>query len=253
VEDRRGGLPLLAPMSEVAGRIAAQVGAATLAAPSGGRGVLMSGVPGVAPARVVVIGGGVAGANAARIAAGMGADVVVLDRSLERLRELDVELAGLVGTRFASSLAIEELLPEADLVIGAVLVKGARAPRLIARDQLRTMRPGAVIVDISIDQGGCFESSRPTTHAAPTYTVDGVVHYCVTNMPGAVPVTSTQALTNATLAYVIALADRGVEQALQADPGLRAGLNVAAGEVVHPVVAAEMIAALPGSPLRAVA
>jgi alanine dehydrogenase len=208
----------------------------------------MSGVPGVAPARVIVIGGGVAGTNAARVAAGMGAEVVVLDTSLERLRQLDVELGGLASTRFASALAIEELLPEADLVIGAVLVKGARAPRLIEREQLRTMRPGAVLVDISIDQGGCFATSRPTTHAVPTYAVDGIVHYCVTNMPGAVPVTSTQALTNATLPYVVSLAERGVEAALAADPGLRAGLNVAGGEVVHPVVAAEMIAARTGTP-----
>jgi alanine dehydrogenase len=239
VEDASGSLPLLAPMSEVAGRIAAQVGAAALAAPAGGRGVLMSGVPGVAPARVLVIGGGVAGTNAARVAAGMGAEVVVLDRSLPRLRELDHELT----TRFASSLAIDELLPEVDLVIGAVLVKGARAPKLIRREQLRSMRPGAVLVDISIDQGGCFETSRPTTHASPTYTVDEVVHYCVANMPGAVPVTSTQALTNATLPYVLALADLGVEGAFRADPGLRAGLNVAGGDVVHPVVAAEVLAA----------
>jgi alanine dehydrogenase len=253
VEDRNGGLPLLAPMSEVAGRIAAQVGAATLTAQAGGRGVLMSGVPGVAPARVVVIGGGVAGANAARVAAGMGAEVVVLDRSLPRLRELDAELPGLVSTRFASALAIEELLGDADLVIGAVLVPGARAPKLIGREQLPAMRPGAVLVDISIDQGGCFETSRPTTHAEPTYTVDGVVHYCVTNMPGAVPVTSTQALTNATLPYVLTLAERGVDAATQGDPGLRAGLNVAGGEVVHPVVAAEVIAARPASRMRAAA
>jgi len=249
VEDEHGRLPLLAPMSEVAGRIASQVGAAALVAPGGGRGVLMSGVPGVAPARVVVIGGGVAGTGAARVAAGMGAEVVVMDRSIARLRELDAELAGRVTTRFASSLAVEEALAEADLVIGAVLVKGARAPRLVRREHLARMRPGAVLVDISIDQGGCFETSRPTTHAEPTYEVDGVVHYCVANMPGAVPVTSTQALTNATLPYVLALAGCGVEGALEADPGLAAGLNVAGGRVVHPVVAAEVGA--PAEPVLA--
>ena len=243
VEDERAGLPLLAPMSEVAGRLAAQVAASTLASGGAARGVLMGGVPGVAPARVVVIGGGVAGTSAARVAAGMGADVVVLDRSLRRLRELEVELGRLVTTRFASMLAIEELLPEADAVIGTVLVRGARAPHVVRRADLARMRPGTVLVDVAIDQGGCFETSRPTTHAEPTYVTAGVVHYCVANMPGTVPVTATHALVNATLPSVLALADLGVDGALAADPGLAAGLTVAGGRVVHPVVAAELAAA----------
>jgi alanine dehydrogenase len=243
VEDQTGALPLLAPMSEVAGRLAAQVAACTLAADGGARGVLMGGVAGVAPARVLVIGGGVAGTSASRVAVGMGADVVVLDRSIRRLRELEVEFGRLLQTRFASSLAVEELLPEADVVIGTVLVRGARAPHVVRRSDLARMRAGAVLVDVAIDQGGCFETSRPTTHAEPTYPVNGIVHYCVANMPGAVPVTSTQALVNATLPTVLALADRGVDGALAADPGLAAGLTVAGGRVVHPVVAAELEAA----------
>ena len=237
VEDDVGRLPLLAPMSEVAGKLAPQVGFDALTGPSGGRGVLPGGVPGVAPATVLVIGGGVAGANAALVAAGMGARVIVLDRSLERLRQLDLMLTGRTETRFASTLEIERLLPEADLIIGAVLIKGARAPRIVHREQLASMRNGAVLVDVSIDQGGCFETSRPTTHAEPTYRVDGVVHYCVTNMPGAVPFTSTIALANATLPRVVALAELGTEQALKQRSDLAAGLNVAGGCIVHPIVA----------------
>jgi alanine dehydrogenase len=237
VEDERRRLPLLAPMSEVAGKIATQAGAFMLERPLGGRGVLLGGVPGVAAASVVIIGGGVVGMNAAFIAIGMEADVYVLDRSIDRLRELDVALSGRANTVFSSTLAIEELLPSADLVIGAVLVHGARAPLLVTREQLRLMKPRAVLVDVSIDQGGCFETSRPTTHSDPTYQVEDVTHYCVANMPGAVPVTSTYALTNATLPYVLALADHGVRQAISRDPGLRTGVNVAAGSVTHPAVA----------------
>jgi alanine dehydrogenase len=237
VEDARGRLPLLAPMSEVAGKIATQAGAFMLEKPLGGRGVLLGGVPGVAAATVVVIGGGVVGQNAAFIAIGMEAEVLVLDRNIDRLRELDVAFAGRASTVFASTLAVEELLPRADLVIGAVLVHGARAPYVVTREQLGLMKPGAVLVDVSIDQGGCFETSRPTTHSNPTFEVDGVTHYCVTNMPGAVPITSTYALTNATLPYVLALADFGVSDAIARDPGLRGGVNVARGHVTHPAVA----------------
>jgi alanine dehydrogenase len=237
VEDARGRLPLLAPMSEVAGKIATQAGAFMLERPLGGRGVLLGGVPGVAAATVVIIGGGVVGMNAAFIAIGMEAEVYVLDRSIDRLRELDVALNGQANTVFSSTLAIEELLPSADLVIGAVLVHGARAPRLVTRDQLRLMKPRAVLVDVSIDQGGCFETSRPTTHSDPTYQVEDVTHYCVSNMPGAVPITSTYALTNATLPYVLELAGNGVREAIARDPGLRMGVNVAAGRVTHPAVA----------------
>ena len=252
VEDERGALPLLAPMSEVAGRLAAQVAASTLASQAGGsRGVLMGGVPGVAPARVLIVGGGVAGTSAARVAVGMGADVVVLDRSLARLRELEIEFGRLLTTRFATSLAIEELLPGADAVIGTVLVRGARAPHVVRRHDLARMRPGAVLVDVAIDQGGCFQTSFPTTHAEPTYVTDGIVHYCVANMPGSVPVTSTHALVNATLPTVLALADHGVDGALAADPGLAAGLTVADGQVVHPVVAAELAAGAAAAALAA--
>jgi len=252
VEDGRGALPLLAPMSEVAGRLAAQVAASTLASQAGGaRGVLMGGVPGVAPARVLIVGGGVAGTSAARVAVGMGADVVVLDRSLARLRELEIEFGRLLTTRFATSLAIEELLPGADAVIGTVLVRGARAPHVVRRHDLARMRRGAVLVDVAIDQGGCFETSFPTTHAAPTYVTDGIVHYCVANMPGSVPVTSTHALVNATLPTVLALADHGVDGALAADAGLAAGLTVAGGQVVHPVVAAELAAGAAAAALAA--
>jgi alanine dehydrogenase len=237
VEDSRGRLPLLAPMSEVAGKIATQAGAFMLEKPLGGRGILLGGVPGVAAATVAVIGGGVVGMNAAFIAIGMEADVFVYDRSIERLRELDIALGGRASTVYASTLAIEEMLPRADLVIGAVLIHGARAPWVIRRPQLALMKPRAVLVDVSIDQGGCFETSRPTTHSDPTYHVDGITHYCVANMPGAVPITATHALTNATLPYVLSLADLGVRGALAADPGLALGVNVAGGRIVHPAVA----------------
>jgi alanine dehydrogenase len=237
VEDAAGRLPLLAPMSEVAGKIATQAGAFMLEKPLGGRGVLLGGVPGVAAATVMVIGGGVVGFNAAAIAIGMEADVFVYDRSVDRLRELDVAFAGRASTVFSSTLSIEEMLPLADLVIGAVLIHGARAPHVVTRDQLSLMKPRAVLVDVSIDQGGCFETSRPTTHSDPTYEVDGVTHYCVTNMPGAVPITATWALTNSTLPYVVALADDGLRAAVECDPGLLAGVNVAGGRVTHAAVA----------------
>jgi alanine dehydrogenase len=237
VEDPHGRLPLLAPMSEVAGKIATQAGAFMLEKPLGGRGILLGGVPGVAAANVMVIGGGVVGMNAAFIAIGMEADVFVFDRSIDRLRELEVAFGGRCSTVYSTRLAVEQMLPAADLVIGAVLVHGARAPYVIRRDQLALMKPGAVLVDVAIDQGGCFETSRPTTHREPTFEVDGVTHYCVANMPGAVPITSTYALTNATLPYAIALADHGVDGAIRRDPGLRLGVNVAAGKVTHPAVA----------------
>jgi alanine dehydrogenase len=237
VEDARGRLPLLAPMSEVAGKIATQAGAFMLEKPMGGRGILLGGVPGVAAANVMVIGGGVVGMNAAFIAIGMEADVFVYDRSIDRLRELEVDFGGRCSTVYSTTLAIEEMLPHADLVIGAVLVHGARAPYVIRREQLALMRPGAVLVDVAIDQGGCFETSRPTTHREPTFEVEGITHYCVANMPGAVPITSTHALTNATLPYAIALADHGVAEAIRRDPGLRLGVNVAGGKVTHPAVA----------------
>ncbi len=237
VDDGAGHLPLLAPMSEVAGKIATQAGAFMLEKPLGGRGILLGGVPGVAAATVLVIGGGVVGMNAAFIAIGMQADVFVFDRSIDRLRELDVAFAGRASTVYSSTLAIEEMLPAADLVIGAVLVHGGRAPRGVTRQQLKLMKRHAVLVDVSIDQGGCFETSRPSTHSDPTYEVDGITHYCVTNMPGAVPITSTYALTNATLPYLIELADLGVDEALERNQGLRKGLNVRAGEIIHPAVA----------------
>jgi alanine dehydrogenase len=237
VEDSKGRLPLLAPMSEIAGKIATQAGAFMLEKPLGGRGILLGGVPGVAPANVMIIGGGAVGMNAAFIAIGMEADVFVFDTNIDRLRELDIAFGGRASTVFSSTLSIEERLPDMDLVIGGVLLHGARAPRVIKRDQLGLMKPQAVLVDVAIDQGGCFETSRATTHREPTYEVDGIIHYCVTNMPGAVPVTSTYALTNATLPYVLALADHGVAEAAQRDPGLRLGINVAAGQVTHPAVA----------------
>ena len=237
VTDAEGRLPLLAPMSEVAGKIATQAGAFFLERPLGGRGVLLGGVPGVPAANVMVIGGGVVGFNAAAIAIGMEADVFVFDRNIDRLRELDIYFAGRASTVHSSTLSIEEMLPRVDLVIGAVLVQGARAPYVIKRDQLKLMRERAVLVDVAIDQGGCFETSYPTTHSDPTFEVDGVTHYCVANMPGAVPVTSTFALTNATLPYVLALADDGLRGAIESDPGLRPGVNVAAGRVTHPAVA----------------
>ncbi|MGH8177489.1 MAG: alanine dehydrogenase [Steroidobacter sp.] len=232
-----GSLPLLTPMSEVAGRMSVQVGAACLQKANGGFGVLLGGVPGVAPAKVVVLGGGVSGTSAAEIAVGMRADVTVVDKSLRRLRALDVQFAGALKTMASTTEAIESLVTQADLVIGAVLIAGAAAPKLVTRDMVRKMKTGAVMVDISIDQGGCFETSRPTTHADPTFTVDGVVHYCVTNMPGAVPRTSTFALTNATLPYVKALADHGVDKALTLDPYFAPGLNVHQGAITHEAVA----------------
>ena len=224
-------------MSEVAGKIATQAGAFFLEKPLGGRGILLGGVPGVAAATVMVIGGGAVGMNAAFIAIGMEADVFVYDVSIDKLRELDVAFGGRASTVFSSTLAIEEMLPRADLVIGAVLVHGARAPKVVRREQLKLMKRHAVLVDVAIDQGGCFETSHPTTHRDPTFEVDGITHYCVANMPGAVPITSTFALTNATLPYVIALADYGVAEAARRDPGLRLGINVAAGRVTHPAVA----------------
>jgi alanine dehydrogenase len=235
-----GSLPLLTPMSEVAGRMSVQVGAASLQKANGGLGVLLGGVPGVPPAKVVVLGGGVSGTSAAEIAVGMRADVTVVDRSLKRLRELDALFGGRLKTAASTAEAIESLVTQADLVIGAVLVVGAAAPKLVTRDMVSKMKKGAVMVDISIDQGGCFETSRPTTHAEPTFVVDGVVHYCVTNMPGAVPRTSTFALTNATLPYVRQLADLGVEKALAADPHLAAGLNVHAGAITCEAVARDL-------------
>jgi alanine dehydrogenase len=237
VEDAGGRLPLLAPMSEVAGKIATQAGAFMLEKPLGGRGILLGGVPGVAAATVLVIGGGVVGMNAAFIAIGMQADVFVFDRNVDRLRELEVAFGGRASTVYSSTLAVEQMLPQADLVIGAVLIHGARAPWVIRREQLALMKRHAVIVDVSIDQGGCFETSRPTTHSDPTFEVDGITHYCVTNMPGAVPITSTYALTNATLPYVLELAEHGVEQAIANSPALRMGVNVRGGEIVHPAVA----------------
>jgi alanine dehydrogenase len=237
VEDSHGRLPLLAPMSEVAGKIATQAGAFMLEKPLGGRGILLGGVPGVAAANVIVIGGGVVGMNAAFIAVGMEATVYVYDRNIDRLRELDIAFGGRADTCFASTLQIEERLPDADLVIGAVLVHGAKAPHVITRAQLGVMKPQAVLVDVSIDQGGCFETSHPTTHSNPTYEVDGITHYCVANMPGAVPITSTYALTNATMPFVVDLATRGVHDAVAHNPGLKLGVNVAAGEVTYAPVA----------------
>jgi alanine dehydrogenase len=237
VEDAEGRLPLLAPMSEVAGKIATQAGAFMLEKPLGGRGILLGGVPGVAAATVLVIGGGVVGMNAAFIAIGMQADVFVFDRSIDRLRELEVAFAGRASTVYSSTLAVEEMLPAADLVIGAVLVHGGRAPHVVTREQLKLMKPHAVLVDVSIDQGGCFETSRPTTHSDPTFEVEGITHYCVANMPGAVPITSTYALTNATLPYVISLAEQGVSEALESSAELRSGLNVKDGQITHPAVA----------------
>ncbi len=237
VTDARGGLPLLAPMSEVAGRMAVQVGAHCLEKEQGGIGVLLGGVPGVPAAKVVILGGGVAGTNAARMAMGMEAYVTVIDRSLPRLYELDLQFGAQLHTLFATMENIEHEVTAADLVIGAVLVPGAAAPKLVSRPLVRAMRPGTVIVDISIDQGGCFETSRPTTHAAPTYIEEGVVHYCVTNMPGAVARTSTVALNNATLPFVLSLADRGWRGALSEDSHLRRGLNVCRGRVTYAAVA----------------
>ncbi len=236
VTDARGGLPLLAPMSEVAGRLAIEAAAFSLRKPAGGRGLLLGGVPGVPAARVVVIGGGVVGTHAARMAAGLGCEVTILDRSLPRLRELDDLFAGRVRTRFSTADALDEEVLAADVVVGAVLVPGASAPKLVDRAMLPRMKRGAVVVDVAIDQGGCFETSRPTTHDAPTYVVDGVIHYCVANMPGAVPLTSSHALNHATLPFGLALADRGLE-ALAQDPHLRRGLNVHRHAITNKAVA----------------
>ncbi len=237
VTNDRGGLPLLAPMSEVAGRMSIQVGAHCLEKRQGGAGILLGGVPGVTAAKVVILGGGVSGTNAARMAMGLEAHVIVIDRALPRLYDLDLQFGSRLHTVFATRDAIEKHVVEADLVIGAVLVPGAAAPKLVTRDMIKRMRRGSVIVDISIDQGGCFETSRPTTHADPTYIEEGVVHYCVTNMPGGVARTSAIALNNATLPFVVALADKGIKTALAADPHLRNGLNVARGRITHPAVA----------------
>ena len=235
-----GGLPLLAPMSEVAGRMAVQAGAAHLERSKGGMGVLLGGVPGVAPAHVVVLGGGVVGTNALQVAVGMGARVTVLDRNVDRLRQLDLVFGNRIATVHSTVASVEEAVLSADLVIGGVLIPGAAAPKLVTRQLVSRMRPGAVVVDVAIDQGGCFETSRPTTHADPTYVVDGVVHYCVANMPGAVARTSTFALNNATISHAIALADKGWRQALRDDPHLAAGLNVAAGRVTCEPVARQL-------------
>ena len=250
VTDGHGGLPLLAPMSEVAGRMSVQVGAHCLEKEQGGKGVLLGGVPGVKAAKVVIIGGGVSGTNAARMAMGMEAYVTVIDKSLQRLYELDLQFGSQLHTLFSTVENIENEVLEADLVIGAVLVPGAAAPKLVTRDMVRRMRPGSVIVDIAIDQGGCFETSRRTTHAAPTYVDEDVVHYCVTNMPGAVARTSTFALNNATLPFVLALADKGWRKALQGDVHLRRGLNIHAGAVAFEAVAREL--ALPFKPAEQV-
>jgi alanine dehydrogenase len=235
VTDAKGGLPLLAPMSEVAGRLAIEAAAFALRKPAGGMGKLLGGVPGVLPAKVTVLGGGVVGTQVARMAAGLGADVVVLDRSLPRLREIDEMFQARVKTRFSTLEAVEEEIVTSDVVVGAVLVPGAAAPKLVKRSQLAKMRPRSVLVDVAIDQGGCFETSRPTTHRDPVYEVDGIIHYCVANMPGAVPFTSSYALNNATLLFGLALADRRFD-AFE-DPHLRAGLNIHAGNVMHRAVA----------------
>lgn len=240
VTDAHGGLPLLLPMSEVAGRIAAQAGATALQLPNGGRGVLLGGVPGVEPANVVVIGGGIVGVEAARMCMGLGAQVTLLDISLERLRQLDIQFGPSLRTRYSEPAAVSELLAQADLVIGAVLIPGHTAPKLVTREHLKTMKPGSVIVDVAIDQGGCTETSRPTTHANPTYVEEGVVHYCVANMPSACARTATMALTNATLPCVQSLANNGLETALKADAGFMSGLNTFKGKVTHQQVAASL-------------
>ncbi|MCC7461413.1 MAG: alanine dehydrogenase [Gammaproteobacteria bacterium] len=240
VTARDGSLPLLMPMSEVAGRMSMQIGAHYLEKAPGGRGILLGGVAGVPPARVVIIGGGVSGTAAAEMALGMRAEVCVIDRSLQRLRELDAQFNGSVRTLYSTAHAIGQAVTEADLVIGSVLVPAAAAPKLVTRAMVSRMRAGSVLVDVAIDQGGCCETSRPTTHAAPTFVEHGVVHYCVTNMPGAVPRTSAFALNNATLPYVRALADKGWERATREDPGLAAGINVTAGRVVHATVARDL-------------
>ncbi|MES2998057.1 MAG: alanine dehydrogenase [Pseudomonadota bacterium] len=237
ITDARGGLPLLAPMSEVAGRIAIQAGAHCLEKAQGGRGILLSGVPGVASATVVVLGGGVVGSNAIRLALGAQAQVTVLDKSVTRLKELDLQFGGQLNTIFSTQDAIEKYTELADLLIGAVLVPGAEAPKIVTKNLIKRMRPGTVIVDVAIDQGGCFETSRPTTHADPTYLIDNVVHYCVSNMPAAVPRTATFALTHATFPYILALADKGIKKALDEDSHLCNGLNIHQGKITHQAVA----------------
>jgi alanine dehydrogenase len=237
VETDSGVLPLLAPMSEIAGRLAAQAGAYFLEKPQGGRGLLLGGVPGVSPGRVVVIGGGMVGYNAAVIALGLGADVMILERSLDRMRHLEEILSGRLSLVMSSSLQIEESVQDADVVIGAVLIPGALAPKLITREMVAEMKEGSVLADVAIDQGGCAETSRPTTHSDPVYVVDGVTHYCVANMPGAVPITSTKALTNATLPYVEEIADYGLAEAVAQDPALARGVNVVGGKVTYEAVA----------------
>jgi alanine dehydrogenase len=240
VTDRFGRLPLLTPMSEVAGRLSIQAGAKYLEISNGGSGTLLGGVTGVAPGNVLVIGGGVAGRNAAEMAVGLGANVTILDRSLDRLRELDVIFAGRARCLYSTSSAIESLLRTADLVVGAVLLPGSEAPKVVSADQISLMKPGSVVVDIAIDQGGCFETSRPTTHDDPVYEIGGVIHYCVTNMPAAVARTSTIALSNATLPFAMALANKGVDAAIQSDPHLAGGVNVAGGKIAHPEIVAAM-------------
>jgi alanine dehydrogenase len=239
ITDRRGTLPLLTPMSEVAGRMAVQVGAQYLEKMNGGRGVLLGGVPGVPAARVVIIGGGVVGTNAAKMAVGLGAQVTIVDRNLDRLRELDDIFLSKISTLASSAYAIHGAISEADLIIGAVLVPGAAAPRLVTREMLKDVPNGAVIVDVAVDQGGCIETTRPTTHSNPTYYEEGVLHYCVANMPGAVPRTSTFALTNATLPYVLRLANRGFLEAVRSDPGLKEGVNTYAGRLTYEAVATD--------------
>ena len=240
VTNKRGGLPLLAPMSEVAGRMAIQAGATCLEIANHGSGILLGGVPGVAPAKVVVLGGGVAGTNSVRVAMGMGANVVVIDKAIEQLYHLDLQFGSKITTIYSTTDAIEEHVSTADLVVGAVLIPGSSAPKLVTRDMLTRMRHGSVLVDISIDQGGCFETSKPTTHQHPTYITDGIVHYCVSNMPGAVPRTSTFALNNATLPFVLALANYGYKQAMKQDPYLLNGLNVYKGSLTHRAVASAL-------------
>jgi alanine dehydrogenase len=240
VLDAQGGLPLLTPMSAVAGRLAVQMGAWALTLSCGGSGILLSGVPGVAPGKVTILGGGVVGANAARIALGMGADVTVLEQNPARLRYLEEVFGAALKTRYADPGAIAQCVAEADLVIGAVLIPGKHAPRLVSREGVRSMRPGSVIVDVSIDQGGCAETSRPTTHSQPLYIEEGVVHYCVTNLPAATALTSTQALAHVTLPYALALADKGVRRAMREDAGLMSGLNLYAGHVTHANLAEDL-------------
>ncbi|MDH3512680.1 MAG: alanine dehydrogenase [Gammaproteobacteria bacterium] len=238
-----GSLPLLTPMSEVAGRMSIQVGASCLEKEHGGSGILLAGVPGVAPAKVVILGGGVAGSNAAAMAVGLQADVTIVDLSVPRLRQLETQFGNAVKTVYSTKESVESLVTSADLVIGSVLIPGAAAPKLVSREMVRNMRAGSALVDISIDQGGCFETSRPTTHADPTYIVDDVVHYCVTNMPGAVPRTSTFALNNATLPFVTALANKGYDLAIRENPHLGNGVNVHQGKIMHEAVAHELLAA----------